>query len=171
MVSQYSWGIWGCHGDWTDVFHGQIRRILDESSHTHTHAHTHTRIKFCTYLSGLFSPKISFLSSAKMTVHCQVKLMCVTASWSSLPTTVAVVFSSQHLKSQLTLYCGVLALTLLSYAHSATPTLPPQVHSSTRSGSRLGVLLYVSSHWMRLMWVLWLIHQTFCFYCSRSAGR
>lgn len=107
--------------------------------------------------------------------HSQRELCCVCVSphdgAESPYTTKAVVFTSSHQQHQFVLHSGALCLRLLTLAHSATPTLPLQMHSSTRSGSSARVLLSnVLSRWMRLMWVLWLNHQSWGKTNSNAGG-
>lgn len=106
-------------------------------------------------------------------IHSVNFVMCVSPhdGAESPYTTKAVVFTSSHQQHQFVLHSGALCLRLLTLAHSATPTLPPQMHSSTRSGSRTGVLLSnVLSRWMRLMWVLRLNHQSWGKTNSNAGG-
>lgn len=98
-------------------------------------------------------------SHSKLALH-----VCVTHHGAeSSYLTKAVVFTSSHQQRQVIFHLQALSHRLfpLSLSHSATPTLPPQLHNSARSGRRVGVLLRdVLSSAMRLMWVSWLIHQS-----------
>lgn len=142
--------MWGCHGDWAAVFHGQIRRMVEIGWDP---------ILISNFVC-VFTHTQGVPFSAKIIFTCQSEQVC-TLICQHLPnmeqqrhlTSPRLLRLLPHISSVNSNYTLVLFPQDCSHfrAHSATPTLLPQMHCSTRSGSKVGVLLSnVLSSWMRL---------------------